>query len=74
MHHVSTILSVLPLYREMAHTKTTLRKATGPHGVPHHQLAPRHEGSSSGSNCDTPVSPRVSISANPRINISCEPN
>jgi hypothetical protein len=25
-------------------------------------------------NCDTPVSPRVSLSANPRINISCEPN
>jgi hypothetical protein len=25
------------------------------------------------SGCDTPVSPRVSLSANPRINISCEP-
>jgi hypothetical protein len=24
--------------------------------------------------CDTPVSPRVSLSANPRINIICEPN
>jgi hypothetical protein len=24
--------------------------------------------------CDTPVSPRVSLSVNPRINISCEPN
>jgi uncharacterized small protein (DUF1192 family) len=34
----------------MARTKTTPRKATGPHGVPRHQLAPRHEGSSSGSN------------------------
>jgi hypothetical protein len=34
----------------MARTKTTQRKATGPHGVPRHQLAPRHEGSSSGSN------------------------
>jgi hypothetical protein len=34
----------------MAHTKTTQRKSTGPHGVPRHQLASRHEGSSSGSN------------------------
>jgi hypothetical protein len=34
----------------MARTKTTQRKATGPRGVPRHQLAPRHEGSSSGSN------------------------
>jgi hypothetical protein len=34
----------------MARTKTTQRKATGPHGVPWHQLAPRHEGSSNGSN------------------------
>jgi hypothetical protein len=31
-------------------TKTTQRKATGPQGVPRHQLAPRHAGSSSGSN------------------------
>jgi hypothetical protein len=34
----------------MAHIKTTQRKGNGPHGVPRHQLAPRHEGSSSGSN------------------------
>jgi hypothetical protein len=34
----------------MARTKTTQQKATGPRGVPRHQLAPRHEGSSSGSN------------------------
>jgi hypothetical protein len=34
----------------MARTKTTHRKSTGPHGVPRHQLASRHEGSSSGSN------------------------
>jgi hypothetical protein len=27
-----------------------MRKSTGPIGVPRHQLAPRHEGSSSGSN------------------------
>jgi hypothetical protein len=34
----------------MAHTMTTQRKSAGPHGVPRHQLASRHEGSSSGSN------------------------
>jgi hypothetical protein len=34
----------------MAHTRKTARKSTGPIGVPRHQLAPRHEGSSSGSN------------------------
>jgi hypothetical protein len=34
----------------MACTKTTQHKSTGPHGVPRHQLASRHEGSSSGSN------------------------
>jgi hypothetical protein len=34
----------------MAHTKTTQRKSIGRHGVPRHQLASRHEGSSNGSN------------------------
>jgi chromosome segregation ATPase len=34
----------------MARTKTTQRKSTGPQGVARHQLASRHEGSSSGSN------------------------
>jgi hypothetical protein len=34
----------------MARTKVIQRKATRPQGVPRHQLAPRHEGSSSGSN------------------------
>jgi hypothetical protein len=34
----------------MARTRKTTRKSTGPFGVPRHQLAPRHEGSSSGSN------------------------
>jgi glutamine synthetase type III len=34
----------------MAHTRKTARKSTRPFGVPRHQLAPRHEGSSSGSN------------------------
>jgi hypothetical protein len=31
-------------------TRKTARKSTGPIGVPLHQLAPRHEDSSSGSN------------------------
>jgi hypothetical protein len=31
-------------------TRKTTCKSTGPIGVPWHQLAPRHEGSSSGSN------------------------
>jgi chromosome segregation ATPase len=34
----------------MARTRKTARKSTRPFGVPRHQLAPRHEGSSSGSN------------------------
>jgi chromosome segregation ATPase len=34
----------------MACTRKTARKSTGPFGVPRHQLAPRHEGSSSDSN------------------------
>ena len=34
----------------MARTRKTVRKSIGPQGVPRHQLAPRHEGSSSGSN------------------------
>jgi hypothetical protein len=34
----------------MARTKTTQRKSTGPLCVPRHELASRHEGSSSGSN------------------------
>jgi chromosome segregation ATPase len=34
----------------MARTRKTARKSTGPLGMPRHQLAPRHEGSSSGSN------------------------
>jgi hypothetical protein len=31
-------------------TRKTARKSIGPIGVPRHQLAPRHEDSSSGSN------------------------
>jgi hypothetical protein len=34
----------------MARTRKTTRKSTGPLGVPWHQLASRHEGSSSGGN------------------------
>jgi hypothetical protein len=34
----------------MTRTRKTTHKSTGPFGVPRHQLAPRHEGSSSGSN------------------------
>jgi hypothetical protein len=34
----------------MACTRKTARKSTGPFGVPRHQLASRHEGSSSGRN------------------------
>jgi hypothetical protein len=34
----------------MARTRKTAHKSTGPFGVPRHQLASRHEGSSSGSN------------------------
>jgi hypothetical protein len=37
----------------MARTRKTARKSTRPFGVPHHQLASRHEGSSSGS--DDPI-------------------
>jgi hypothetical protein len=34
----------------MTRISKTACKSTGPFGVPRHQLAPRHEGSSSGSN------------------------
>jgi chromosome segregation ATPase len=37
-------------YGDMPRTRKTARKSTGPIGVPCHQLAPRHEGSSSGNN------------------------
>jgi hypothetical protein len=48
MHHVKNLLINLPL--SMTRTRKTAHKSTGPFGVPRHQLAPRHEGSSSGSN------------------------
>jgi hypothetical protein len=34
----------------MARTRKTARKSIGPFGVPRHQLALKHEGSSSSSN------------------------
>jgi hypothetical protein len=47
---LKTILINFPPYGDMSHTRKTARKSIGPIGVPRHQLAPRHEGSSSGSN------------------------
>ena len=42
---------VFPPYGDMPpRTRKTARKSTGPIGVSQHQLAPRHEESSSGSN------------------------
>jgi hypothetical protein len=55
MSHICYAFGFAPKTRcdsivEMARTKTRLQKATRPQGMPHHQLAPRHEGSNSGSN------------------------
>jgi hypothetical protein len=50
MHHVKNLLINFPSYGDMARTRKTARKSMGPFSVPRHQLAPRHEGSSSGSN------------------------
>jgi hypothetical protein len=47
---LKTTLINFPPYGDMPHTRKTARKSTGPIGVPHHQLALRHEGSSGGSN------------------------
>jgi hypothetical protein len=48
---VKTILIKFPPYGDMPpRTRKTARKSNGPIGVPRHQLAPRHEESSSGSN------------------------
>jgi hypothetical protein len=41
---------IFPLREMPPRMRKTARKSTGPFGVPHHQLAPQHEGSSSGSN------------------------
>jgi hypothetical protein len=48
---IKTILISSPPHGDMLlRTRKTARKSTGPIGVPRHQLAPRHEDSSSGSN------------------------
>jgi hypothetical protein len=48
---LKTILIRFSPYGDMPPcTRKTARKSTGPIGVPRHQLAPRHEDSSSGSN------------------------
>jgi hypothetical protein len=46
-----TILISFPPYGDMPpRTRKTACKSIGPIGIPRQQLAPRHEGSSSGSN------------------------
>jgi hypothetical protein len=51
MHHDKNYTNKIFPYGDMPpRTRKTARKSTGPIGVPRHQLAPRHEDSSSGSN------------------------
>jgi hypothetical protein len=51
MHHAKNYANkIFPLRNMPPRTRKTARKHTGPIGVPRHQLAPRHEDSSSGSN------------------------
>jgi hypothetical protein len=51
MHHAKNYVNkIFPLRKMLPRTRKTVRKHTGPIGVPRHQLAPRHEDSSSGSN------------------------
>jgi hypothetical protein len=51
MHHTKNYDNkIFPLRKMLPRTRRTARKHTGPIGVPSHQLAPRHEDSSSGSN------------------------
>jgi hypothetical protein len=51
MHHAKNYVNkIFPLRKMPPRTRKTARKHTGPIGVPCHQLAPRHEDSSSGSN------------------------
>jgi hypothetical protein len=48
---IKTIIIRFPPYGDMpSRTRKTARKSTRPIGVPRHQLAPRHEDSSSDSN------------------------
>ena len=51
MHHDKNYINKISPLRDMPpRTRKTARKSTGPIGMPRHQLAPRHEDSSSGSN------------------------
>jgi hypothetical protein len=51
MHHTKNYANkIFPLRKMPPRTRKTARKHTGPIGVPRHQLAPKHEDSSSGSN------------------------
>jgi hypothetical protein len=51
MHHAKNNANkIFPLRKMPPRTRGTPRKHIGPIGVPRHQLAPRHEDSSSGSN------------------------
>jgi hypothetical protein len=51
MHHAKNYANkISPLRKMPSCTRGTARKHSGPIGVPSHQLAPRHEDSSSGSN------------------------
>jgi hypothetical protein len=51
MHHAKNYVNkISPLRKMPPRRRKTARKHTGPIGVPRHQLAPRHEDSSSGSN------------------------
>jgi archaellum component FlaC len=51
MHHAKNYTNkISPLRKMPPRTRKTVHKYTGPIGVPRHQLAPRHEDSSSGSN------------------------
>jgi hypothetical protein len=51
MHHAKNYTNqIFPLRNMPSRTRRTARKHTGPIGVPCHQLAPRHDNSSSGSN------------------------
>jgi hypothetical protein len=51
MHHAKNYANkIFPLRKMPPRIRRTARKHTGPIGVPCHQLAPRQEDSSSGSN------------------------
>jgi hypothetical protein len=64
MHHAKNYTNnIFPLRKMPPRTRLTARKSTGPIGVPRHQLAPRHESSSSGPGeeatvCDPTFKPK----------------